>query len=563
MIRQYQALKLFLPSFFSAIRSYGAVYTLLSGLRVEDSVFQNNEGTKGSGAIFTDGANGTAQVDNLGGTTIIRNVIAKNNTGGNYGGAFFFYGYSGDKYIIENTQVINNTAFRGGGLGVQSGRDKDNGVKLIIRDSVIANNTASSQGGGLWTDVKGGVTIADSSFSGNRVVAPNGKGDIGGAIVLNTPEKAKSTITNTTFTDNYAARQSGNIWIGGKEKAQNLTITDSRFANNRAGDRETENTVNFEVTDGGRNVVQNIKGVDKGLPEATLVKRLPLALAPIDPVDAGIDHGSELKGTQADDQLMGGDGSQLIQGYEGRDRIKAGKGKDTVQGGAGHDQIEGEQGSDQLFGQNGRDTLRGGLGQDTLKGGKGNDRLHGNEGNDRLYGETGNDTLHGGKDNDTLSGGQGSDRLYGGQGADRLFGSVGNDRLYGGLSHDTLVGGAGRDTLIGVSAGVKNPGTGERDVLKGGSGQDIFVLGNATGTFYRSASNSAQGEADFARIDDFKLGQDKIRLHGSANDYELVRLGTRTQIFYQEANASAKDLVAVVQGNTAGLSLLDKTIDYV
>ncbi|NET38693.1 MAG: hypothetical protein F6K19_43005, partial [Cyanothece sp. SIO1E1] len=195
------------------------------------------------------------------------------------------------------------------------------------------------------------------------------------------------------------------------------------------------------------------------------------------------DDGSQLKGTQADDQLIGNDSSQLIKGYGGKDHIKAGKGKDTVQGGAGHDQIEGEQGSDQLFGQTGRDTLRGGLGQDTLKGGKGNDRLHGNEGNDRLYGETGNDTLHGGKDNDTLSGGQGSDRLYGGQGTDRLFGGVGDDRIYGGLSHDTLVGGAGRDTLIGVSAGAENPGAGERDVLRGGSGQDIFVLGNVTRTF--------------------------------------------------------------------------------
>ncbi|NET39835.1 MAG: YncE family protein, partial [Cyanothece sp. SIO1E1] len=117
--------------------------------------------------------------------------------------------------------------------------------------------------------------------------------------------------------------------------------------------------------------------------------------------------------------------------------------------------------------------------------------------------------------------------------------------------------------LIGVSAGAENPGAGERDVLRGGSGQDIFVLGNVTGTFYRSASNSAQGEADFARIDDFKLGQDKIRLHGSANDYELIQLGTRTQIFYQEANANSKDLVAVVQGNTAGLSLRNDEFDYV
>ncbi len=261
--------------------SYGAVYTLLGGLRVEDSVFRNNEGTRGAGAIFTDGANGTERADNLGGTTLIRNVIAENNTGGgDYGGAFFLYGYSGDKYIIENTQVIGNEARRGGGIGVQSARDEDNGVELIIRDSVIADNTASSQGGGIWTNVKGGVTIEDSTFSGNRVTTPTGGGDIGGAIVLNTPESAESTITNTTFTDNYADRQSGNIWIGGAQKAQNLTITDSQFAGNRAGSRDMENTVNFPVNDGGGNVVQNANRVDNGLSNATLVDNLQIDTIP-------------------------------------------------------------------------------------------------------------------------------------------------------------------------------------------------------------------------------------------------------------------------------------------
>lgn len=257
--------------------SYGAVYTLLGGLRVEDSVFRNNEGTRGSGAIFTDGANGTERADDLGGTTIIRNVIAENNQGGgNYGGAFYFYGYSGDTYIIENTRVTGNSAFRGGGIGAQSARDEDDGVELIIRNSVIADNTASSQGGGLWTDVKGGVTIEDSTFSGNRVTTPDGGGDIGGAIVLNTPEQAESTITNTTFVDNYADRQSGNIWIGGRDKAKKVTISDSRFAGNRAGTRDTENTANFEVNDGGGNVVQSATGVDGGLPNATLVENLQL-----------------------------------------------------------------------------------------------------------------------------------------------------------------------------------------------------------------------------------------------------------------------------------------------
>ncbi len=242
--------------------TYGAVYTLLNELKVEDSVFKDNEGLNGSGAIFTDGASGSAERDGIGGTTLINNVVAENNKGGgDYGGAFFLSGYSDDKIIIENSKITDNTAYRGGGLAVQSYRDEDDPVSLVIRDSTIANNTSTSQGGGLWTDVKGGVTVEDSTFSENKVTNSDQSAYIGGAIVLNTPKKAKSTIKNTTFVENYADRQAGSIWIAGKDNAQNLTITESRFADNRAGSQKLENTVNFVVKDGGKNVVQNKNGV--------------------------------------------------------------------------------------------------------------------------------------------------------------------------------------------------------------------------------------------------------------------------------------------------------------
>ncbi|MEO0396635.1 MAG: DUF4114 domain-containing protein [Cyanobacteria bacterium P01_A01_bin.137] len=254
--------------------THGAVYTLLTNLKVEDSVFKGNEGTNGSGAIFTDGANGTEKPDNLGGTTVIRNVVAKDNIGGgDYGGAFFLSGYSGDKYIIENTEITNNTASKGAGLAVQSYQDEANPVTLTIRDSTITNNTATSQGGGLWTDVKGGVTIEGSTFSGNRIQNANDSG-IGGAVVLNTGKNVKSTITDTTFIDNYAGDQAGSIWISGKNQAENLTISDSQFAGNRSNGKKTENTVNFEVINGGGNVVQNVNGADAGIPGAKFVEDL-------------------------------------------------------------------------------------------------------------------------------------------------------------------------------------------------------------------------------------------------------------------------------------------------
>ncbi|WP_414620913.1 DUF4114 domain-containing protein [Calothrix sp. CCY 0018] len=261
--------------------TYGAVYTLLTNLKVEDSIFKNNEGVDGSGAIFTDGANGTEKRDNFGGTTLIRNVVAEDNIGGgDYGGAFFLSGYSKDKIVIEDSKIINNKARRGGGLAVQSYRDEENPASLVIRDSIIADNTSTSQGGGLWTDIKGGVTIEDSTFSGNRIENSKGSG-IGGAIVLNYKTPAKSTIINSTFADNYAGDQAGSIWIAGKQQAKNLTISKSEFADNRSSNKELENTVNYQVTDGGSNIVQNINGTDSGIPGAKLVDDLQLSVNPV------------------------------------------------------------------------------------------------------------------------------------------------------------------------------------------------------------------------------------------------------------------------------------------
>ena len=263
--------------------TYGAVYTLLTNLKVEDSEFRNNEGVDGSGAIFTDGANGTEKPDNFGATTLIRNVVAEDNIGGgDYGGAFFLSGYSKDKIVIEDSKIANNKARRGGGIAVQSYQDEKNPALLVIRNSIIADNTSTSQGAGLWTDVKGGVTIEDSTFSGNRVTNSKKTGQIGGAIVLNYKTQAKSKISNTEFINNYADRQAGNIWIGGKEQGQNLTITNSKFAGNRSPqfDGKSERTVNKEVTDGGKNVVQNTNGWDESIAGAKLVEDLQLNPVP-------------------------------------------------------------------------------------------------------------------------------------------------------------------------------------------------------------------------------------------------------------------------------------------
>ncbi len=82
-------------------------------------------------------------------------------------------------------------------------------------------------------------------------------------------------------------------------------------------------------------------------------------------------------------------------------------------------------------------------------GNDGNNVLDGGAGRDQLNGATGNDTVHGGDGDDTINeSGDGNDVLNGGAGTDDLRAEGGNDLLDGGTGADLLKGGAGNDSYL-------------------------------------------------------------------------------------------------------------------
>ena len=158
--------------------------------------------------------------------------------------------------------------------------------------------------------------------------------------------------------------------------------------------------------------------------------------------------------------------------------------------------------------------------------------------NDALVGDDNDNRLVGFFGRDRISGKGGDDTILGGSGIDRLFGNDGDDRLRGGGSNDIVNGGDGDDFLIGVNTTVNRPGFGERDRLIGGSGIDIFALGDKDNVFYSEGGNS-----DFATIADLESGLDKILLSGSLSSY--VFDNARKQIFLNGDNGL--DLIAKSQ----------------
>ena len=191
-----------------------------------------------------------------------------------------------------------------------------------------------------------------------------------------------------------------------------------------------------------------------------------------------------LRGSAAEDRLIGHDGPDRINGYNGNDTISGRGGDDDLWGADGQDLLRGGPGNDTLHGNNGDDDLSGQAGNDSILGYHNDDTLRGGAGADSLIGGMGNDFLNGGEDEDQLSGGMGDDTLIGGRGEDVLFGDQGNDRIDGteppvtnatdprqtgkGMvdERDYLNGGDGDDTLI----------AGANDVVTPGIGQDTIIL---------------------------------------------------------------------------------------
>ena len=139
--------------------------------------------------------------------------------------------------------------------------------------------------------------------------------------------------------------------------------------------------------------------------------------------------------------------------------------------------------------------------------------------------------------------------------------------LWGTTGNDTITGGNGNDRLSGVLAsGTKANAMGARqiDVLTGGAGADVFVLGDSRGVFYDDRSSRNLGTANYARIKDFTAGEDKLQLR-NANYLFTVSSGNLS--LYWDLNGNGKldtggrncdELIALLEGvsNLSGSDML-------
>ena len=108
--------------------------------------------------------------------------------------------------------------------------------------------------------------------------------------------------------------------------------------------------------------------------------------------------------------------------------------------------------------------------------------------------------------------GDGNDEIMGGTGGDIFRGGEGDDEIFGGIGADTLLGGEGDDILVSGRGGLDDDGNPIGDVMKGGTGNDIF----------RFAADEIGTGVDL--ITDFKDDgfDDTIRIFGVGSDADIT-----------------------------------------
>lgn len=228
------------------IKDAGDTNVLLKDLTIE-----KNEGKQGGGV----------HIENSQNVTIDHCTIQNNSTTEvSKNGSDVSVGAGGGVFISDNSHVtIQNGSTIQGNTGTRGGGIYTEHSAVEVKDSTIANNTATDVPSGASNSNKGlgggiysfdsTLTVTDSTISGNEakgstslIISNDGElssstlGNGGGGICA-VGKKSDVTLDGVTVTDNKATSNvSTNLGAGGGIEAQggSLTVKDSTISNNNA-----------------------------------------------------------------------------------------------------------------------------------------------------------------------------------------------------------------------------------------------------------------------------------------------------------------------------------------
>lgn len=216
-------------------------------LAVAASIDLNIDASAINGGITID-ADQQSRVLSLGDTTVLTldSVTVTGGSETNGGGI----NANGSDLTLKNSTVSGNSAtLNGGGIYAYDG-------SVTLTDSAVSDNTSVQEGGGIYSTYNNGLSMADSTVSGNSAttgsgggvyctdgcdvtlsgstVSGNSAGDAGGGIYADT--SGTITITNSTISGNMSTSQGGGIQVyDGTIELDNTTVAKNSSVSAYAG----------------------------------------------------------------------------------------------------------------------------------------------------------------------------------------------------------------------------------------------------------------------------------------------------------------------------------------
>lgn len=205
----------------------GAIYTNQGSLTVQNCTFSNNTSTYG-GAIAPFRSNINIESSTFSG-----------NSASNQGGAIYGYQNTNDAYTMTITRSLltNNNSWHGGGIYMSN-------MVLAVQASEFANNTARYGGGAIYFDSSSTyykiLTVDNSSFVENIGGTVRDAYVRGGGAINNL--RGAMTIRNSTFSGNASPQYEG----GAIENWGPLTLINSTLIGNSShSSSETSGVANW------------------------------------------------------------------------------------------------------------------------------------------------------------------------------------------------------------------------------------------------------------------------------------------------------------------------------
>lgn len=269
----------FSRSFQKLVRGAGVALEQSPGAIIEDSLITDNTMLPGS---FGGWQGIGIHIEESDGIKILNSTISLNEgrfSGGTGEGGGIFIGES-TNIVIEKTRIVNNKAIQDGtrpssGGGIFFKNLTSNEDNLRITDSVISNNSAWAEGGGLYTRARG-INIVSTTISGNSasrgggvafklgggqkidssLIADNKAASCGGGISVYTSTiPSPRFMVNTTVSGNTSSNGGGLCFQGaffgfggaqGVIKIKNSTVS-MNTASNRGGGMYNRGITNRQV----------------------------------------------------------------------------------------------------------------------------------------------------------------------------------------------------------------------------------------------------------------------------------------------------------------------------